>query len=295
MKTEFYKSFFKTETKKLLLATFGSLLFAFGINMFIVPAGLYSGGFTGVSQLIRDFLVYFFKLDLQGIDLTGIILYIMDIPLFYLAYQGVGKFFFLKTVIVVTIQSVFLTFIPTTIMLVDGDPLTSAIIGGVISGLGTGIVLREGASGGGQDIIGIYMMKKDRNFSVGKIAIMINAVVFGICLWIYDINTVIYSIMFLLVSSFFTDRIHLQNINMKGVIITTEAEKVKKLIEEFERSSTIIDAEKSYSRKKCKIVYTVLSKYEVRILENKLRRIDPKSFAVFSEASRVIGNYDKHL
>lgn len=295
MNVKFYKRFFKTESKKLFLATFGSLLFALGVNMFIVPAGLYSGGFLGIGQLVRSFVMYVFDLNLDGIDLAGIVLYILDIPLFFLAYRGIGKIFFLRTLIVVSIQSVFLTFIPTNILILKGDLLASAIIGGVISGVGTGIVLREGASGGGQDILGVYMMKKNNNYSVGKISILINTVVFGICLWVYDVSTVIYSVIFLLVSSFITDRVHLQNINMAGIIITSHPEAIKKLIEEFERSSTIIEGTKSFTGDSCKIIYTVLSKYEARLLENRLKKVDPQSFSVFSEISHILGNYDKHL
>lgn len=295
MSEKMYKFFSKSEIKRLIIASFGSLLFAVGINLFLVPSGMYSGGFLGIGQLIRSFVMYFFNFNLDGIDLAGIILYIIDIPLFFLAYKGVGRSFFIRTVIVVSIQSIFLTFLPINILIIKGDPLASAIIGGVISGFGTGLVLREGASGGGQDILGIYMMKRNKNYSVGKVAILINVFVFGICLWVYDVSTVIYSVIFLLVSSFFTDKVHLQNINMTGIIITTQPHIIKKLIEEFERSSTIITGNKGYTNEPCEVIYTVLSKYEARILENRLKKVDPKSFAVFSEASRVLGNYNKHL
>ena len=91
--------------KETLLAVIGSLVFAAGINLFIVPVGMYSGGFLGISQLIRTLVEATFNFHLEGFDLAGIILYLFDIPLFFLAYRGVGRYFFVKTVVVVSIQS----------------------------------------------------------------------------------------------------------------------------------------------------------------------------------------------
>ena len=179
--------------------------------------------------------------------------------------------------------------------MLGGDVLGSVIIGGVIAGFGSGMVLREGASGGGQDIIGIYMMKRNNNFSVGKIAVMINVLVYGICLWLYDVTTVIYSVIFLLVSSFVTDRVHLQNITQVGLIITQRQEEVVELLHNLERSATLINGFGSYTEAPCQMVYTVLSKYEARLVAGQIRKVDPGAFTVFYEANRIIGNYNKHL
>lgn len=81
--------------KKLILAITGTLLFAIGMNIFIVPLGLYSGGFVGVGQLIRTFLVSFLHLNVGNTDIAGIVYYIINIPLFILAYRKLGYYNFI--------------------------------------------------------------------------------------------------------------------------------------------------------------------------------------------------------
>ena len=77
--------------KKLILAITGTLLYAIGMNIFIVPLGLYSGGFMGVGQLIRTFFVSFLNLNVVSMDIAGIVYYVINIPLFILAYKKIGR------------------------------------------------------------------------------------------------------------------------------------------------------------------------------------------------------------
>lgn len=147
----------------------GSLLFAAGVNLIIMPMKLYNGGFMGVAQLLRTFVVSVLHVNAGQIDLAGIIFYIINIPLFFLAWKGIGKSFCFRTVITATLESLFLTIIPIPTTPIINDMLTSCIIGGLISGAGTGMILRGGSSGGGQDIVGILCAKKYPGFSVGKI------------------------------------------------------------------------------------------------------------------------------
>ena len=143
----------------------GSLLFAVGVNLIIMPMKLYNGGFMGVAQLIRTFVVSILHVDVGQIDLAGMIFYILNVPLFYLAWKGIGKSFCVRTVIAATMESVLLTVIPIPKTPIITDMLTACIIGGLISGVGTGLILRGGSSGGGQDIIGILCAKKYPGFS----------------------------------------------------------------------------------------------------------------------------------
>ena len=77
--------------KKLIIAIAGTLLYAIGMNVFIVPLGLYSGGFMGLGQLIRTLLVNYCHINPGNIDIAGIVYYIINIPLFILAYKKIGR------------------------------------------------------------------------------------------------------------------------------------------------------------------------------------------------------------
>ena len=132
----------------------GSLLFALGVNLIIIPLGLYNGGFMGIAQLVRTFLVSALHVPVpSGVDLSGIIYFIINIPLFYMGLKILGKEFAIKTLITVGIQSMFLVVVPIPASPLIEDYLTACIIGGIIAGTGTGLVLRGRSSGGGQDII----------------------------------------------------------------------------------------------------------------------------------------------
>lgn len=274
----------------------GSFLFAAGVNLIITPLGLYNGGFMGTAQLIRTFLVSYLHLSFLGqFDLAGIIYFIINVPLLYLAWKEMGRQFFIKTLITVVIQTVFLTVIPVSKTPVIEDYLTACIIGGLIAGTGTGMVLRGGSSGGGQDIIGILCTKKYPGFSVGKISIMMNIVVYGICAFLFDIEIVIYSLIYATVLALACDRAHIQNINMSVMIFTKKKGISKAIMEETGRGVTNWDGEGAYTNETSYILFVMISKYEQDQIKRIVQNVDPNAFMIFNEGSSVVGNFEKRL
>ena len=146
----------------------GNLLFAVGINMIITPMNLYSSGFTGMSMLIRMFLLEVLHVpQIPGIDYLGIIYYLLNMPLFVLAYRALGKEFCVTTVISIGIASLCMSLVPVVSKPVFDDYLTACLVGGLVTGTGAGMVLKGGTSGGGQDIIGValfFNINKARGF-----------------------------------------------------------------------------------------------------------------------------------
>lgn len=273
----------------------GSLLFAAGVNLLIMPMKLYNGGFMGVAQLIRTFVVSVLHVDAGQIDLAGMIFYILNVPLFYLAWKGIGKSFCVRTVIAATMESVLLTVIPIPKTPIITDMLTACIIGGLISGVGTGLILRGGSSGGGQDIIGILCAKKYPGFSVGKIGIIMNIGVYGVCMMLFDMEVVIYSLIYATVVSLAIDKIHIQNINMSVMIFTKKLGVAKAIMEETGRGVTNWEGTGAYTKENTEILYVVISKYEVNQIKRIVQGIDPKAFMIFTEGTAVTGNFEKRL
>ena len=126
---------------KLLLAVLGAALYAFGINAFVVPAGLYSGGVLGIAQILRTLLGMIGVS--AGFDISGIISYLINVPLFFLAFRSVGRSFFFRTTVCVTLSSIFLTLFPIPGIPIIEDPLTASLIGGVICGYAIGLIQRR--------------------------------------------------------------------------------------------------------------------------------------------------------
>ena len=279
------------------VATVGMLLFAMGINLFIVPADLYNGGLLGISQILRTIFVHYLHWFSGTTDIAGVINLILNVPLFVLAYVSISKSFFMRTLICVISQTIFFSFIPIPSAPIVSDSLTASMIGGIMAGAGIGIALRSGGSSGGMDIVGMYFTKKYKDFSVGKVSLAVNCVVYGICAVLFGLPTAIYSIIYAAVSTLMTDKAHIQNINVEVMIFTKEAPKqiVDCIVREFHRDATWWEAKGGYTEDKTYMVMTILSKYECEHLRPKLKRIDEHAFVVVKEGMRIAGKYEKHL
>lgn len=276
-------------------AILGSLMFAFGLNVFITPLSLYNGGFMGISQLIRTLIVNVFHVSFGQTDIAGIIYFMINIPLIYMAWSKMGKEFFGRSIITIIIQTAALTFLPVPASPIIDDYLTACVIGGIIAGTGSGMILRGGSSGGGQDILGIYFSKKFPGFSVGKVSIIINFFVYGACLLMFNIEIVIYSLIYGVVYSIACDRVHIQNINMSVMIFTKKLGISRAIIEQTGRGVTNWDGAGAYTNQTSYILFVVISKYEVSQLKRIVRSIDPNAFMIFTEGCSVSGNFEKRL
>lgn len=276
-------------------ATLGSIMFAFGLNVFIIPLALYNGGFMGISQLIRTFIVKILPFSLGRTDIAGIIYFLINLPLMYMAWRKMGKEFFGRSIITIIIQTVALTLIPIPTTPIIDNYLTACVIGGIIAGTGSGMILRGGSSGGGQDILGIYFSKRFPGFSVGKVSIIINFFVYGVCLLLFNIEIVIYSLIYGVVYSIACDRVHIQNINMSVMIFTKKLGISKAIIEQTGRGVTNWDGAGAYTNQTSYILFVVISKYEVNQLKRVVRSIDPNAFMIITEGCSVSGNFEKRL
>lgn len=285
----------KKQITGLLYSICGGVLFAVGVNLFITPLDLYNGGFMGIAQLIRTFLTSALHLSFGQTDIAGIIYFMVNLPLLYLAWSKMGRGFFFRTVVTVIVQTAALTFIPIPERSLIDDRLTSCVIGGIVAGFGTGLVLRGGSSGGGQDILGLYFTKKFRNFSVGKMATIINIFVYGICLLMFNLETVIYSLIYGVISSVACDRIHIQNINMSVMIFTKKLGISKAIMNEMGRGVTNWDGAGAYTNETSYILFVMISKYEVNQIRRIVHNIDPNAFMIFTEGCSVEGNFEKRL
>lgn len=277
---------------KITIVIIGSFLFCLGMNLFITPLGLYSGGIIGIAQILRTFLAD------AGIvfdfEISGIINMIFNVPLLFLAYRSISKRFFLLTLISIAMQTIFFSIIPIPHQIID-DVLASCIVGGLVSGYGIGLVLRSSGSSGGVDIIGFYIIQKAHDFGVGKLSTIINCVIFAFCMFFFDIDTAIYSMLFTVVFGFVVDKIHYQNINVTAMIFTKYPDIRKPIMEDLHRGVTYWRGHGAYTEKDTYILVTAVSKYEVNYLRNEVKRIDPDAFIIFSESMNISGNFEKHL
>lgn len=290
------ENIFKWDKRKFLNAILGTLIFCFSINIFILPAGLYNGGILGISQLIRTFTIKILHIN-STFDFAGIINFIINIPLFVLAYKKLSKTFFYRTLFCVGLQTIFYSIIPTPTEPIIDELITSVLIGGVIAGIGCGMVLKGSASGGGTDIIGLVLSKKYKDISVGKITIIINTIVYSLTGLFFGLEIMIYSILYSVFSSLMVDKTHDQNICSSAMIFSKKNPKViLNFIENtLERGATYWEAKGGYDNTITYIIYVSLSKYELQRLDRYLKKLDDESFMVKTEGLNITGNFQKNL
>ena len=285
----------KIHFERFLLCMVGGAIYAVGVNLFIVPFNLYSGGIVGVSQLIRTLLADYIHLQFGSKDVAGIIFYVLNIPILIYAFPRLDKLFFLKTLVAVTTLTLAMSFIPTT-KIVD-DCLASTIVGAFISGAGIGLVLRMSASTGGMDIVGMLISKSHGNVSVGQVNLVVNLGIYAVCLFLFDVQTVVYSVIFAVVHAFAIDKFHSQNINVEVKIITkTDPSLIEKdVFTKIVRGVTELRSVGAYTHEEEHILYIIISKYEVHQLRQIVRRHDKNAFIIVNEGVWIEGHFLKKL
>ena len=286
----------KKTINRIAMTILGNLSYAAGVNLMINPIHLYSGGFTGIAQLIRLFLTGFLHIpEIPGLDYMGIIYFTINIPLFFMAYKVMGRKFCITTLISIAMASAFLAIIPVPAVPIVDDRIMASVVGGLGSGVGAGLVLRAGSSQGGQDVIGVCLAKTHPNFKVGTIGIIISICIYTICLFIYDIPTVLYSIIFAVVTGLGIDRVHTQNIKQECMIFTKKPGLADAILHDLNRGATIWDGQGAYTREDSQVLVTVISKYEEPHLREIIAKHDENAFMIISDNIRVVGLFNKRF
>lgn len=296
-KIESSMSVLKEETAKVLVITAGSFIYAAGMNIFLRPLYLYAGGMMGFAQLFQH-LFEMAGVNFGHLDITGILYYLMNIPAMLLCYRKMRHRFIYKTIVAVTLITVFLTAVPIPAKPIMDEELANCVIAGIICGAGIGIILRMGACDGGMNLLGMLWISEKGSLSIGKISLISNMVLYAIMLLLFDIPTVIYSLIYSAVNSTACDRIHTQNITSQVLIITKLADTKPLQVEimgRLERGLTEIHAQGAFTGDNVRIFVIFLSKYEVGRLRSIVREYDPQALIVENEGVSVDGHFKRKL
>ena len=200
-----------------------------------------------------------------------------------------------KTIFATIMYSVWMMILPAPEHAVVSDPLTACLLGGILTGIGVGIVLTTGAAGGGQDIVGMCITERNPKASVGIMYIIINLFVYGCCYFIYDMERVIYSLIYTTLMALVLDRYHKRNI-LVGVMVFTKKENVSiGIMENVHRGVTRWDGMGCYTDEETKVYYSVANKYELPALKQEIHKVDPDAFIVCTENVQVDGKFAKRL
>lgn len=287
---------YKKQIKNYFLVLTGTVAYCLGINLFIVPAELYNGGVMGIAQLLRTFFTQFLKLDIPaGTDLSGIIFFILNIPIMIIAYKDISRSFFLKTITAVILQTILLSVIPIPAEPLVSDITAASVTGAILCGFGTGITLLAGGSCGGTDTLGIFFAKRYRTLTVGRLSLFINVFIYLICAVLFDFETAIFSVFVSIVGNTVVDRLHAQNIMVTAMIFTHNHGLRQNIMTALNRGSTYWNGYGGYTDKETDILITAVSKYEIHTLRKIVRENDPHAFIIINQNISIMGNFEKRL
>ncbi|MBZ5752872.1 YitT family protein [Metabacillus rhizolycopersici] len=277
----------KAETKKVIVVLIGALFNSIGLNLFLIPANVYSSGFTGVAQLLSSILEEYTPFYLS----TGILLLVLNIPVAFLGWIKVGKAFTLYSFLSVAATTIFLEIIPLESL--SDDILLNAVFGGVILAVGVGITLKYGASTGGLDIIAMVLSRmKDK--PVGTYFFLLNAIIIMAAGFLYGWEKALYTLVALYATTRVIDAIHTRHAKLTAMIVTKKADALKKAIHsKLVRGITTIPAKGAFTNEEKDMMVIVITRYELYDLERIIKEVDPNAFTNIVQTTGIFGFFRK--
>ena len=284
----------KPFTKKWFLSysliVVGSFILAAAFVLFITPYKIVPGGVYGISIVLHYMI---------GTPI-GLMALCFDIPLTIIGMKVLGPRFGFKTVLGFSLTAVFtdtLTWLWGFEPLVHGDALLSSIFGGLLCGLGLGLIFKSKATSGGSDIIAAIIAKYTR-LPIGQLMIMVDSVIVLVGLLVFgDWKIPLYSWIVIYITGKVIDGV-LEGINYEKslFIISDKHEEIRdKIINNLNRGGTVIEGKGMYNMAERRIIFTVVSRRELIILEEYIHQIDPKAFLTVLDASEILGEGFKSL
>lgn len=272
---------------ELVLIVSGALLAAFALKGFLVPNYFFDGGITGISLLIHE---------IYHINLAYVII-VANLPFVIMCIYAINFKYALKTLVCIILLGICLL-LPYPI--ITEDKLLISIFGGFFLGVGTGLTMRAGCAIDGIEVLALYTWKKT-SFTITEIILAINILIFSIAAFKFGIETALYSML-----TYFTVTKTIDYV-VEGLeayigvtIISGKSEIVKdRLVNELGRGITIYKGERGYlpgkfeTHEDVDIIFTVVTRLELRKLKNLVHEIDSRAFVFASMIREASGGIIK--
>lgn len=264
----------------------GTGLLAFAIKCIFDPISLVTGGFTGISILLKELTAVFYE---GGIPLWFANI-ALNLPVFLLAWKIKGKRFIGRTAIATALLSGWLYVIPE-LDFVSGDYILAALFGGTISGIAMGMILWADATTGGTEMVGALIQCRLKHYSVAQIMQVLDGMIVLAGLYVFGLRPSMYAIVSIFITSKVTDTIlEGMKFSKAAYIITDKYEEVSRIImETLDRGVTGLEARGMYSGEKKCMLYCVVSKKEIVQLKELVHQIDLNAFVIVGDVREVLG------
>ena len=261
----------------------GSLIFALGFDLFLVPNNLNPGGISGLSVII---------VELLGFGSVGTLSILINLPLFALGGIKIGKRFFIGSLIGMVSSSLLIDLL-VLLPAPQSEPLLGALYGGVVCGAGLGMVFMAGTSTGGSDILVRLLKLRYRNVPIGQISMSFDLLVVVLTgLVFHDVTKALYTGVTVYICGKVIDAmVYRFDYTKVALIISREYDEIARQIGlKLDRGATFLHGEGSYSHTPTKVVLAAIKRQQLAELKELVTRIDPDAFIIVQEAHQVLGD-----
>lgn len=259
----------------------GTALMAAGTAFFMLPNKLSTGGFSGIATIFY----YLFNTNM------GITILILNIPLFAIACFKIGLNFLSKAIIGTVLLSMFIDLF-VKFGVVTNDRLLASIYGGIITGLGTSMVLKANASTGGSDLLAVIIKKFRPYFRTGNLIMIIDSTIVILNVITFkQLEIALYSGISIYIMGKVID-VFLEGIHFAKIvyIISDRNEDIsKKINNEIGRGTTLLYGRGMYKGEDRNVLLCVASRNEIGQITQIIKRIDRHAFTIISNAREVFG------
>ncbi len=273
--------FTKTLILQTLLLAVGSALCAIAVNGILIPHGFLSGGLTGVALLI------YYQ---HPIAPLGILYLLLNAPVFILGWIFIGLRFVLFTAWGMVIFSACLALLTFDVRI--SDRMLAAVVAGGVTGLGVAMMMRSHGSAGGSEVL-CAILNRLFGVSIGSGIIIINAIVLAASLLSSSVDTVLYTIVYIVVSALTTDAAFHGMVKRRAALIISDRwrEIVAALAGDPRIGMTLISGKGGHDEGGRMIIYSVVGRGTAPLLKRRVMEIDPGAFVAIMDATDVTGRH----
>ncbi|MFV0556306.1 MAG: YitT family protein [Lactovum sp.] len=257
---------------RMVMIAIGASFAAVAIELFLVPNKLIDGGIIGIS-LIFDYLT-------QSVAYVNFAVFVvvLNLPFMYWGYKQIGKTFMFSSIF----ATVFLAIVESALHHVEGlvkEPILAAVFGGLLLGIGVGLVIRNGGTMDGTEILGILLSKK-LPFSVGEFVMFFNVFIFLMAASILGLEQVMYSGMAYFIAFKVIDLVTQGFDETKAVLIVSDfSEELSEAIHDrLGRGITKLHGRGGYTDLEKDVIFTVVTRLEITKLKNIVYELDENAF-----------------
>ncbi len=266
----------------------GVACYGIGFDLFYKPQGFNCGGTSGLALII---------VHLTGIGTVGLINFLINVPLFIAGRAKLGRRFFWGSCIGMLAISAFLDIFDQLPKPNVEEPLLAAVYGAVIAGVGIGLVVRAGATGGGSEILIRLLKMKYQNLSVCRIGLIFDTVIILINALVFqDIQKALYSgIAVFIYSKVFDAVIYSFDYSRVALIISPKHEEIAQaVVSDMHRGVTMLEGEGYYSKNHTKVVMTAIRNKQLPELKQLVVGVDPDAFVIIQDSHQILGEGFAH-